>query len=911
MQASKSRKISFILSFFAAISLIFILEGVLGTTSVFGESERQASEPAQPAATIISPAVEKEQTPDKDRDTIIVAYKQHRLEYQKKKENIRNEVKLELKKLTDQLRSLSSDLKTGAGHLKTVYHPQEQELDPEVSKSILRLNENKARYEGLLSTLSALNRGSGFIFSPLAFAAGTHADSVLFIFLPLTILNIFLYLFFQQRPTFTRYKKILIALLVTAFLACATSLLAAPMDKRQEVQSKLHFTEKILALKGNAKAIAILESGSRSQTVLPANLVSGDKWLTVYPTVTTNSPEYYVTLAALYSAEKETEKAVESLKNIAEDTELEGEPNDKIIVDTIHFLVENGHLDIAHTMVTNFAKLITDTNILSDLAQYVGAYSMRDSFSYTMELLEEKSVTTSELLAVASSYYKSGKTDKVQSTLTLAFDASRDMKDILLIASDCIKLQSDSLLEQLPAKMEHLPADPGLTIDLAKLYHEQQEYPLAAAALKLATSQATRLEQLESVTLAAVELKLEFLLVKIREKVILLNPALQKDLSDNTFQQAYAQVLQFVDFLINEKMPANAAKLYDALLYRIKEGRVKDDQYVSFMLHSAFDALQRNMKERAEKTVFKLSMLIKPRTKSFSTYLTLPENLLQSLHGLPDLGRVSVPLFNGLINEDIGQFSKAERVYMQAIIYALDSVNRSQGDQLPETLNEFFLLGRLWQNENRIKDLASLDQVYSLLENRILKSLRKKEEDKLLTEPLARVAELKEQREKQLGLIKAFDTRMAKLKAREIDRQEKKVKNAQAALSAKKKTVTALTREVMLKAVSTLIIQLMLLVLIIGCAVIAWQYSQRLKEHRTYGFFTRFLELSGWLRVFSIVGIVSGFISIIFSQFLQIFQKVHESSPKMIQETGTIYTGNGAADSPIKKNGGGSDRPER
>jgi len=911
MQATKSRKISFILSFFAAISIIFILEGALITTSVFAESERQASEPAQPAATIISPAVEKEQTPNKDRDTIIAAYRQHRLEYQKKRENIRNEVELELKKLTDQLRSLNSDLKTGAGHLKTVYHPREQELSPEVSKGILRLDENKAKYEGLLSTLSALNRGSGFIFSPLAFVAGTHADSILFIFLPLTILNIFLYLFFQQRPTFTRYKKILIALLVTAFLACATSLLAAPMDKRQEVQSKLDFTEKILALKGNAKAIAILKSGNKGQTVLPANLVSGDKWLTVYPTVTTNSPEYYVTLAALYSAEKETAKAVESLKNIAENTALEGEPDDKTIVDTIHFLVENGHLDIAHTMVTNFAGLITDTNILFDLAQYIGAYSMRDSFSYTMELLEEKSATTAELLAVASSYYKSGETDRAQSILARALDASRDMNDILLIARACIRLQSGSLLEQLPAKMENLPADPGLAIDLAKLYHEQQEYPLAAAVLKLAISQATRLEQLESVTQAAVELKLEFLLEKIREKVILLNPALQKGLSDDAFQQAYAQVLQFVDFLINEKMPANAAKLYDALITRIKEERVKDDQYVSFMLHSTFDALQRNMKEKAENIVFKLSMLIKPRTTSFSTYLTLPENLLQSLHGLPDLDRVSVPLFNGLINEDMGQFSKAERVYMQAVIYALDSVNRSQGDQLPETLNEFFLLGRLWQNENMIKDLTSLDQVYSLLENRILESLEQKERDKLLTEPLARVAELKEKREKQLGLIKVFDARMAKLKAADADRQVQKVKNAQAALDARKKTVTTLTRKVLLKAVSTLIIQLMLLGLIIGCAAIAWQYSQRLKEHRTYGFFSRFLELSGWLRVFSIIGIVSGFISIIFSQFLQIFQKVHESSQQMIPGTPTTYSDNGAADSPIKKNGGGSDRPER
>ncbi|MBW1636839.1 MAG: hypothetical protein JRJ68_11265 [Deltaproteobacteria bacterium] len=910
MQATQKDKRISIPAGYTIVLFISLLAGLLTSTSLLGQTDSEGTDPAQAVVIETSLTTEEQPITRDEREKILATYEQHRREYREKREDITDEVEQELKNLTGKIKALNSDLKKGAAHLATVYQTKKQGSPAEISDDLLRLSEDKSKYERLLSALSMLNRASSFILSPLAFAAGTNGESVLFIFLPLTALNIFLYLFFRQRATFLRNKKLLITLLATIFLACATSLLAAPMDKRQEVISKLHFTADTLALTANQKAIAILESRNGQQIDLPPNLISGDEKLTIYTTVAANSPEYYVTLAALYSAEKDTEKAVESLRNIAEKNNLEEDPGEKIITSTVYFLVENGHPEIAGDMVINFADLITDTVVLSDLAEYLRVYSMQDSFSYTMKLLEQKTETTAGLLAIADSYYQAGGTEKSQSILERAFDAAKDTNDILLIAHACVRQQDDIMLKQLPERCMELAGDPNHAIALAKLYHEQQQYPLATAALKVAISKSTQLEQLKPVVQATVELKLEFLMDKIREKVILLSPGLQNGFKDDLFQQAYAQDLQFIDFLLSQKMPANGVKLFDELITRIKKEKIKDDQYISFMLHGAFDALERDMKKKAESIVFKLSMLIKPRTKSFSTSVTLPDGLLNSLQGLPDPDKVSIPLFNGLINEDIGQLSKAERVYMQAVIYSLDSVNSNLAEEPPETLNEFFLLGRLWQKENRINDLASLDHIYSFLEKQSLKNLTERRGEKLLTEPLARIAELKEKRDKQLTAIKAYDVHIAEEKVEYTSRQALMAEKMETTLAAEKKTVAALARKVTLKAGSTLLVQLVLLGLIIGCTVLAWQYSQQLKEHRTYGFFSKFLELNGWLRVFSIVGILSGFSLIIASQFLQIFQKVHELNLAGGPAEGSVRTSNGAVNLSSERNSDKNDQQE-
>jgi len=880
---------------FISFLLFFLLTHLPASAPALGQPDEQPADTAS-----LSPVPIAQQDLQKQHENIRATYQQHRLEFQDKKEKINDEVKQELEQLANKIRSLNSELKKGDARLSTVYQSDQPKLPSEIKEKILYVNEKQLKYERILSALSVINKGSAFILSPLTIAAGSDAGNILFIFLPLTVLNIFLYLFFRQKVTFTRYRTLLIAILVTAFLGCATSLFAASTEKRDEVQTKLIFAESMLELTGNQKAIAILEDRSAAQTILPSGLTSGDQRLEVYKTVTTDSPEYYVTLAALYTADKRTEDAIETIANIAEKDGLAGNPTEKIIINTVHFLVENGHADIAGKVIANHAGLISDTKTLLELAQYLTTYSMQVSSDYVMELTEEKTETAVGLVALAESYHKIGEKDKELSILTRALNTSRNIDDILLIAQTCVKLQIDSVLKQLPAKAEELPGSTELLIDLAGIYNDQGESSLAAATLQQAITKSSQLDQLKQVAQIAIEFKLESLMDKIREQVILLCPDLQSDPDSEQFKLAYSQCLQFVDFFFTLKKETDAVKLFNTLTAKVKEDRVKDDRYISLMLSSARDALQRDMKQKAASIVFKLTMMIKPRTKSFSTYIKIHEEFLASTQGIPDRDMVSIPLFNGLINEDIDRISNAERVYLQAVIYSLDAVNKSYGDKLPDTLNEYFLLGRLWQKENRIDDLASLDRVYTPLETLILENMKEKEQQRVLTEPLARLTELEEKREKQLALIQNHDAEIKEKKTEHTRRQEQIIKEAHLSLAAEQKTLAKLTRKLLFKTLSTIIAQLILLGLVIGCALIAWKYSRHLKEHKTYGFFTKFLELNGWLRVFSILGMLSGICLIIVSQFLQIFQKVHELALHMAPETNSMYADAAATELELK-----------
>lgn len=672
-----------------------------------------------------------------------------------------------------------------------------------------------------------------------------------------------------------RNKKWLILLLITGILASATSLLAAPIDKRLQVEDKLRYAEDMLSLTGNQKIIKILEGKSSTRFELPPGLTSGDPSLKLYRYVSVNSPEYYFSLAALYTAEGQTGKAIESLSKIAEKKNLEGVPSQKIIIATIHFLIKKGYADVAGTAVTNHIGRLGDIGALLNLANYLKLQTLQVSSDYVMNIVQKKANTTTALVTLADYYFKAGKTDKVRKLLTRALNKCENVSDLIIVAQECVTKETKDVFKKIPAKAAKLYGSPEQMVALAKIFHGQGESAQVTASLQRAVNKSSTMSQLENITRAAIDFQQGQLIDKINEKVILLNRDLEKTVQDKRFKKAYKQCIAFVDFYFSLNRKEDATNLFEAIVKKVKQGRKIDT--ISFtLIDISKDALQRGLTQQAAKIAFYLTMKVKPREKVYSTYFKMHDDLLQSMHGLPDRDLVSIPLYNGLINEDINLLGNAEKVYMQSIWFSLDKINQSYGDNLPDTLNDFFLLGRLWQKDNRTNVLKTLDRVYVLLENRALELLKEKERNRLLHEPLALLVTLKKQRQQQLAIINEQDS---DLEQRKIDfdrRRQEMIAEAKIDLSKQREELTALTTKTILKTVATIALQIIFIGLMIGCFILAWKYSQRMKEHKTYGFLTRFLELNGWLRIFSVLGVISGIGLVVISQLFQIFQKIHE-----------------------------------
>ncbi len=858
---------------FLGVTIAFLFY-MLFSHAVFAQNENQ------PTAEKVADALNSADTltyANKSPDQIVLNYQKNRQAFKQRMENISDEVMSEQLELRNQITSLKGEIASGNQYLEVNRSPNDPEIPQEMQEKFNQVREKSSRYQTLLTVISVVNGVTAHIISPFAFAAKGDAEKILFIFLPITILNIFLYLLFRQREAFIRHKKLLIMILVAVIIASATTLMAAPVNKRQLVESKLRFAETMLTLSGNLKAIAILENKESDPIVLPTDITTKDSRLKIYKMVNVDSTEYYISLAALYSAEGNKAKAIEAVSKIAEKNDWKEKPSPETVLSVVTYLVDNGHNGVAGKAITNHAANIVDSDQLLELAKYLREHSLQVSADHVMILTLKNTKTTDGLVKLAGYFFETDKMDRAENLLVRGLEKSNDIGDIILVLNASVKFGTKTVQSKVPEKASKLSGDSEQLMTLANIYHSMGESDHVASTLQRAINKSSSMAMLKSVTAAIIGLKQGPLMDQVRIRVIELNPAIKKAPTQHKeFKADYSQCLSFVEFLIEKDRQEDAAKLFDDLVASIREDRAFDEDFIELMLNISHDAVTHNLKSEAATITFRLISQIKPRSKAYTSYVALQKNFLQSIGDLPNTEQVSIPLYNGLLNEDINKLSHSEQVYMQAVIESLNMVNTSYGYSVPETLNEYYLLGRLWERENRTNVLSSLDRVYTLLEKRLLENMKEKERERVLGEAKAELAILQEERDTQLQTIRQYDAELEKRKAEFDQEQNTLIEDANLRLAQESEELKQLTLKVILKLLSTIVLQLIALFLLVGCVFLAWKHSQKMQEHKTYGFFTRFIELNGWIRVASLIGMLSGFILIILSQLLQIAQKIHE-----------------------------------
>jgi hypothetical protein len=154
----------------------------------------------------------------------------------------------------------------------------------------------------------------------------------------------------------------------------------------------------------------------------------------------------------------------------------------------------------------------------------------------------------------------------------------------------------------------------------------------------------------------------------------------------------------------------------------------------------------------------------------------------------------------------------------------------------------------MWLKDKQSDLLAKLDGVYNILEAQFLTVQEGRYEESL-----------KAQQMELVTLKRTAENTTAKLEYLTAEAAEKKL-------------------QVMAHTVSIYAIFLFLFVTLTGCGFISWEYSRNMREHRMFALVTRFLELTGWLRLMSVLAATSGLASILIAQLFQIVQKTHENS---------------------------------
>lgn len=687
----------------------------------------------------------------------ISAYQKHRLDFVNKQKSTSQSYQNKAAELQKEIDTLNKDLSASANELDA--------LDSEISEnnttaSILKGIQFGAT-TGLMPAISVVK-----LFS---IAGLGYIEMILiYFFLALTIFNCTLYLAFKEPVFYLKHKRLLIAAGVILVCLIASPLLADDLSKREEVIKQLKDTAKVLSLSDHQRFIAILENKTNSVIDLPS-LESGNPLFEVFRQVYVDSPEYWFTLAALYTHENQAGKALDSIKQLTQGGGLRNKDTHRMmLLNSITYLLQQNQTEPATAAIDSLSEGILDVTSLLKLADVLQKNSMQPSAEKVLGYSINKANTVPDLVKLAKYLIDNGKPEKGTDALTKALSHSSTAEELIMVADTALAAQKDPVVAQAVQKAGEVVSD-------------------------------------------------------------------------------YAERIKFVDLLLKNSRKEDAVMLFKGMIDGVTPRSKNSTEILLFLIDAA---LKRGLLPQATSATGRLYLFLGSGSDTFKMEL---EAKLKSAEGIPDEDKIMLPQFYGLVNEEQQIFDEAEAIYIKTVLASLANILKSYGYELPESLNNFFLLGRVWVKNNQGDLVGELDRVYGIIEEQFLKK-QAIENEKQIAELQKAVSELRKNKDEI-----------------QIEIEKKKIQ------------VTVSLRRVvehLLSAVATIIF---LIAALIGCLVIAFRYSKSLGMHKTYGFFWKFIEASGWLQVLSVLSCITGIIQVIFSQFFQIFCQTQENTRKLFQ----------------------------
>lgn len=296
--------------------------------------------------------------------------------------------------------------------------------------------------------------------------------------------------------------------------------------------------------------------------------------------------------------------------------------------------------------------------------------------------------------------------------------------------------------------------------------------------------------------------------------------------------------LELVGVIYRNNRVENAVQLFSNILSSQQKTELKTySQLLDF-------ALANRWYEQATAVVRNLVRKL-PSEQRFEVKLR-PSVKLKTEEGLPDQTKLSLPDLYGMLNEEQGFDDKAITSYINSIQHSLNNIQISMGYEAKYNLNNFFLLGRQYKKSGNTEMLAALDATYTLLEEQRLAQLKLLNEDEI---------------KNMQSIVDDEHSRIEELK-QEIDRLKGRHKN----------TLWKTT----FQTISLVGTFLFLIILLIGCIVWAIDYSRQQSSNKLSAFSAKFLEVFGWVKIYSILGALSGMLFVLVGQTWVIFQRKHE-----------------------------------
>jgi len=387
-------------------------------------------------------------------------------------------------------------------------------------------------------------------------------------------------------------------------------------------------------------------------------------------------------------------------------------------------------------------------------------------------------------------------------------------------------------------------------LKLSSYLYEANQNELANSALKLGFSRATTYAELSEVTEVmsshSIMPPAENLYNKFKS---IYQSQIRTKLKSSSTQEVKVSVvksgIQMMDRLVIQGYNEMALEWYSFMI-RDRDLAMSSMAFQETLLHKA---IANDWYEQASQAVSQMVRSV-GKEKRFTYQVSLPKGSTIA-DGLPDSENISLPALSGVLFEKQSFSDKAKTAYSRSVINTLDKLIGSVGVEVVGDINSFFLLGEVLKKERDYEALAKLDRTYTLVEKNNLRSIDL------------------DHTETSLG-IKEDIQKLSESSS--VEGEELKVLKSQFSHE---------LGEVFRLKVARLGIIFLLLLLIVYSVHVSYIYCKSEKEQRFFAGIHKFFETLGWVKVYSIVGAISGFILIWFGQIGLIFKRIPEEVTRL------------------------------
>jgi len=365
-------------------------------------------------------------------------------------------------------------------------------------------------------------------------------------------------------------------------------------------------------------------------------------------------------------------------------------------------------------------------------------------------------------------------------------------------------------------------------VELSTFLFRKGKNDKGTEALEKALGRVNTVDQLVLVAKAAINTKKDNVIEQITKKAILIS----------NFQER----VRVMDLFLEHGRKEEAISICSEMIKNVK---YKTPNKIRKLLFLIDVTLKRNLIPQAIKATERLFMYLGEKKYD---YQIEAGHQLKSAKGLPNQDKITLPQFYGMLNEEMDYTDNAESQYIDNINSSLKHILESYGYDLPDSLNDYHLLGRIWIKENREELISGLDRLYTIIEEHFIEQQAMKND--------------------------------GRLKGLRVKLQEKKVmyNHLLAEIEKTEKMANTADRKLIVRIVNIIATIVLLLAILVGCLMISFKHAKQLAMHKTFGFIIKFFEMTGWVRVFSLLGVMSGLMSILIAQFFQIIQCTQENT---------------------------------